>query len=190
MRYVLAFDQGTTSSRALLFDHAGQVSGLAQRETTQSYPQPGWVEQDPEEIWQTQLAVAREAIARAGATAQDVAALGITNQRETTVVWERATGRPVYPAIVWQDRRTAALCEQLKQQGLEALFTGRTGLLLDPYFSGTKVRWILDHVPRGARARGSRRARVRHHRQLAGLEVDRLARASHRFEQRLAHAAV
>jgi glycerol kinase len=152
MRYVLALDQGTTSSRALLFDHAGQVSGLAQRETAQSYPQPGWVEQDPEEIWQTQLAVAREAIERASTTAQDIAALGVTNQRETTVVWERATGRPVYPAIVWQDRRTAALCEQLKQQGLEALFTGRTGLLLDPYFSGTKVRWILDHVP-GARAR-------------------------------------
>ena len=152
MRYVLALDQGTTSSRALLFDHAGQLIGLAQRETAQSYPQPGWVEQDPEEIWQTQLAVAREAIERAGATAQDIAALGITNQRETTVVWERATGRPVYPAIVWQDRRTAALCDQLKQQGLEALFTGRTGLLLDPYFSGTKVRWILDHVP-GTRAR-------------------------------------
>ena len=152
MRYVLALDQGTTSSRALLFDHAGQLIGLAQRETAQSYPQPGWVEHDPEEIWQTQLAVAREAIERAGATAQDIAALGITNQRETTVVWERATGRPVYPAIVWQDRRTAALCDQLKQQGLEALFTGRTGLLLDPYFSGTKVRWILDHVP-GTRAR-------------------------------------
>jgi glycerol kinase len=152
MRYVLALDQGTTSSRALLFDRAGELCGVAQRETTQSYPQPGWVEQDPEEIWQTQLAVAREAIERAGATVQDIVALGITNQRETAVVWERATGRPVYPAIVWQDRRTAALCDQLKQQGLEALFTGRTGLLLDPYFSGTKVRWILDHVA-GARAR-------------------------------------
>ncbi|HEY7760086.1 MAG TPA: glycerol kinase GlpK [Burkholderiales bacterium] len=152
MRYVLALDQGTTSSRALLFDRAGELRSLAQRETTQSYPQPGWVEQDPEEIWRTQLAVAREAIERAGATVQDIVALGITNQRETAVVWERATGRPVYPAIVWQDRRTAALCEQLKQQGLEALFTGRTGLLLDPYFSGTKVRWILDHVA-GARVR-------------------------------------
>jgi len=152
MRYVLALDQGTTSSRALLFDRAGQVCGLAQRETTQHYPQPGWVEQDPDEIWQSQLAVAHEALARVGASAQDIAAIGITNQRETTIVWERATGRPVYPAIVWQDRRGAELCEQLRQHGLEALFTGRTGLLLDPYFSGSKLRWILDHVA-GARAR-------------------------------------
>jgi glycerol kinase len=152
MRYVLALDQGTTSSRALLFDGAGQVCGLAQRETTQHYPQPGWVEQDPEEIWTSQLAVAREAIARAGAAAEDIAAIGITNQRETTIVWERASGRPVYPAIVWQDRRTAELCEALKQQGAEASFTAATGLLLDPYFSGSKVCWILDHVP-GARAR-------------------------------------
>jgi glycerol kinase len=152
MRYVLALDQGTTSSRALLFDGAGQVCGLAQRETSQHYPQPGWVEQDPEEIWTSQLAVAHEAIARAGAAAQDIAAIGITNQRETTIVWERASGRPVYPAIVWQDRRTAELCEALKQQGTEASFTAATGLLLDPYFSGSKVCWILDHVP-GARAR-------------------------------------
>jgi glycerol kinase len=152
MRFVLALDQGTTSSRALLFDAQGRVAGLGQRETTQHYPQPGWVEQDPEEIFQTQLAVAREALARAGATAADVAAIGITNQRETTLVWERATGRPIHRAIVWQDRRTAELCDHLKLQGLEPLFTHRTGLVLDPYFSGSKLRWILDHVPE-ARAR-------------------------------------
>jgi glycerol kinase len=152
MRFVLALDQGTTSSRALLFDAEGRVAGLGQRETTQHYPQPGWVEQDPEEIFQTQLGVAREALARAGAAAADVAAIGITNQRETTLVWERATGRPVYPAIVWQDRRTADQCDRLRQQGVEPLFTHRTGLLLDPYFSGTKVRWILDNVP-GVRKR-------------------------------------
>jgi glycerol kinase len=152
MRFVLALDQGTTSSRALLFDAQGRVAGLGQRETTQHYPQPGWVEQDPEEIFQTQLAVAREALARAGATAAEVAAIGITNQRETTLVWERATGRPIHRAIVWQDRRTAELCDHLKLQGLEPLFTHRTGLVLDPYFSGSKLRWILDHVP-GARQR-------------------------------------
>jgi glycerol kinase len=151
MRYVLALDQGTTSSRALLFDAQGRIAGLAQRETTQHYPHPGWVEQDPDEIFQTQLAVAREALARAGASAADVSAIGITNQRETTLVWERATGRPAARAIVWQDRRTADLCEHLKQQGLEPLFTHRTGLVLDPYFSASKVRWLLDHMPDGRR---------------------------------------
>jgi glycerol kinase len=149
MRFVLALDQGTTSSRALLFDAQGRVAGLGQRETTQHYPRPGWVEQDPEEIFQSQLGVAREALARAGASAADVAAIGITNQRETTLVWERATGRPVHRAIVWQDRRTADFCDHLKQQGVEALFTHRTGLVLDPYFSGSKLRWILDHIPGG-----------------------------------------
>jgi glycerol kinase len=154
MGYILALDQGTTSSRALLFGADGQVRAVAQREFAQHYPKPGWVEQDPDEIWRSQLEVAREALAAAGATPADVAAIGITNQRETTIVWERATGRPVYRAIVWQDRRTAELCGQLKAEGLEALFTGRTGLVLDAYFSGTKVRWILDHVP-GARARAN-----------------------------------
>jgi glycerol kinase len=147
MACILALDQGTTSSRALVFDQAGEVRGLAQRETTQHYPQPGWVEQDADEIWATQFAVAHEALARAGLAADDVAAIGVTNQRETTIVWDRHTGVPIYRAIVWQDRRTAGLCDQLKAQGLEALFTGRTGLVIDPYFSGTKVRWILDHVP-------------------------------------------
>ena len=135
-----------------MFDEAGSVLGLAQRETTQIYPQPGWVEQDPLEIWRSQLDCAREALAAAGVTAAQVGAIGITNQRETTVVWNRRSGEPVCNAIVWQDRRTAAFCDRLKSDGLEALFTGRTGLVLDAYFSGTKLRWILDHVA-GARAR-------------------------------------
>ena len=157
MSAILALDQGTTSSRAIVFDEAGQVLGTAQQELTQIYPQSGWVEQDAEEIWSTQLATARAALAQAGLTAGNIAAIGITNQRETTVVWERATGRPIANAIVWQDRRTAGLCEQLRVQGVEALFTGRTGLLLDSYFSGTKVRWLLDHVE-GARARADKGA--------------------------------
>jgi glycerol kinase len=151
MKVILALDQGTTSSRAIVFDAGGAVLAIAQREFTQIFPQPGWVEHDPEEIWATQIAVAEEAIGRAGATARDVAAIGITNQRETTVVWDRATGRPVCNAIVWQDRRTAAVCEALKAEGLGPRVSERTGLVLDPYFSGTKLAWILDNVP-GARA--------------------------------------
>ena len=157
MSAILALDQGTTSSRAIVFDEAGQVLGTAQQELSQIYPQSGWVEQDAEEIWSTQLATARAALAQAGMSAGNIAAIGITNQRETTVVWERATGRPIANAIVWQDRRTAGFCEQLRAQGVEALFTGRTGLLLDSYFSGTKVRWLLDHVE-GARARADKGA--------------------------------
>ena len=149
MTYLLAIDQGTTSTRSLLFDSSGRLLALAQREFAQSYPQPGWVEHDPEEIWRDVLATAREAITKSGAP---VAAIGIANQRETTVVWERATGRPIYPAIVWQDRRTAAMCEGLREQGCEALIRARTGLLLDPYFSATKLAWLLGHVP-DARAR-------------------------------------
>jgi glycerol kinase len=149
--HVLALDQGTTSSRALVFDGGGSLVALAQREFTQFFPRPGWVEHDPREIWDSQLAVAAEALERAGLTAADVAALGIANQRETVVVWERTTGNPVCPAIVWQDRRTADLCERLKREGREDLFRARTGLLLDPYFSGTKLAWILENVP-GARA--------------------------------------
>jgi len=147
MRYILALDQGTTSSRALLFDRDAVVQAVAHREITQHYPRPGWVEQDPEEIWQTQLDAAREALQRAHAAPEDVAAIGITNQRETTIVWDRASGAPIHRAIVWQDRRTAGMCDQLKSEGFEALFTGRTGLVLDAYFSGSKLRWILDHVP-------------------------------------------
>jgi glycerol kinase len=145
--YILSLDQGTTSSRALLFDDQGAVRALAQREFSQSFPQPGWVEHDPDEIAASQIAVAREALAQAGVPAAEVAAIGIANQRETAIVWDRATGQPIYPAIVWQDRRTAAFCRQLKAEGHEGLIQQRTGLLIDAYFSGSKISWILDHVP-------------------------------------------
>ncbi len=149
---VLALDQGTTGSTALVFSRAGTVLARAYAELTQSYPQPGWVEHDPEEIWTTTLAVASHALAAAGVGPGELTAIGITNQRETTVVWDRATGVPVHPAIVWQSRQTAAICEQLKAAGHERLIRARTGLVVDAYFSGTKIRWILDTVP-GARAR-------------------------------------
>ena len=148
MRYILAFDQGTTSSRALLFDEHGAVRSVAQREFTQIFPEPGWVEHDPEEIASSQIAVALEALAQAHAQPSDVAAIGITNQRETTIVWDRATGQPIYNAIVWQDRRTAAFCNQLKAQGHENLIQQGTGLLIDAYFSASKISWILEHVPK------------------------------------------
>ncbi|MFM9882868.1 MAG: glycerol kinase GlpK [Burkholderiales bacterium] len=154
MRYLLALDQGTTSSRAIVFDDQGNQCALAQREFAQHFPHPGWVEHDAEEIWSSQLAVAREAIRNARVHPRDIAALGITNQRETTVVWDRATGQPIAPAIVWQDRRTTAACEALKRDGLEAMVNAKTGLVLDPYFSATKIAWILDHVP-GARSRAA-----------------------------------
>jgi glycerol kinase len=150
--YVLALDQGTTSSRAILFDRDGTVRGAAQREFPQRFPRPGWVEHDPLEIWATQSAVATEVLARAQVSARDLAAIGITNQRETTVVWDRRTGQPICPAIVWQDRRTADLCDRLKAAGHESLVAERTGLVIDAYFSGTKLAWILEHVPE-ARAR-------------------------------------
>jgi glycerol kinase len=149
--YILALDQGTTSSRAIVFDRGGAIKAVAQKEFRQIFPQPGWVEHNANEIWETQMGVAAEAVARAGISARDIAAIGITNQRETTVVWNRASGKPVCNAIVWQDRRTAALCDELKAQGREEFFTGKTGLVLDAYFSGTKLRWILDNVT-GARA--------------------------------------
>ena len=152
MALLLALDQGTTSSRAILFDEDGRVRGVAQREHPQVFPHPGWVEQDPEAVWRTQEQVAAQVLAEAGVRAADVTAAGISNQRETTVVWDRATGAPIHPAIVWQDRRTADLCERLRAEGHEPRVQATTGLLLDPYFSATKVRWILDHVPR-ARAR-------------------------------------
>ena len=152
MPFILALDQGTTSSRAIVFDHAGAIKASAQKEFRQIFPQPGWVEHDANEIWETQVGVAAEAMVRAGISARDVAAIGITNQRETTVVWERASGKPICNAIVWQDRRTAAFCDELKANGHEASIGAKTGLVLDAYFSGTKLRWILDHVA-GARAR-------------------------------------
>jgi glycerol kinase len=149
-KYVLALDQGTTSSRAMLFDHQGNVVSSAQKEFRQIYPHPGWVEHDPQEIWSTQAGVAAEAVTQAGVNGSAIAAIGITNQRETTVVWDRATGKPVYNAIVWQDRRTAPLCEELKARGLEEKVRAKTGLPIDAYFSATKIRWILDNVA-GAR---------------------------------------
>jgi glycerol kinase len=152
--FILALDQGTTSSRALVFDQGARVVAMAQRELTQHYPQPDWVEHDPEEIWQGQLACAREALQRAGAGAQELAGIGITNQRETTILWERSSGRALAPAIVWQDRRTADVCARLRARGLEAEIRRRTGLVLDPYFSATKIAWLLDHVP-GARQRAA-----------------------------------
>src|SRR5580658_2170224 len=151
-RFILAIDQGTTSSRAIIFDKSGSIHAAAQREFTQFYPQPGWVEHDANEIWSTQAGVVAEALARASVHASDIAALGITNQRETTVVWDRESGEPIAPAIVWQDRRTAEFCDQLKAQGLTDMIQRKTGLVLDAYFSATKLKWILDHVP-GARHR-------------------------------------
>jgi len=153
--YVLAIDQGTTSSRAIVFDGAMRVAGSGQQEFPQYYPASGWVEHDPEEIWSSVVATVKAALAQAGKRAAEIAALGITNQRETIVIWEKATGRPIHNAIVWQDRRTAPLCRKLKKQGLEKTFTHKTGLLLDPYFSGTKIAWILDKV-KGARKRAEK----------------------------------
>ncbi|MFN4140551.1 glycerol kinase GlpK [Aestuariivirga sp.] len=152
---ILAIDQGTTSSRAILFDRKLKPLGVGQKEFHQFYPKSGWVEHDPEEIWSSVLAVSRAALRKAKARAQSVRAIGITNQRETVVIWSRKTGKPIHKAIVWQDRRTAALCAELKQEGYERQFTEKTGLLLDPYFSGTKIRWLLDHV-KGAREKAER----------------------------------
>src|SRR5947207_2636530 len=147
MAFVLALDQGTTSSRAILFDRAGSVHAVAQREFAQLFPQPSWVEHDPMEIWASQSGVMAEVLAKAAIAATDVAAIGITNQRETTVLWERATGRPVANAIVWQDRRTAPLCETWRSAGFGDAVARRTGLVIDPYFSASKIRWLFDSLP-------------------------------------------
>jgi glycerol kinase len=155
VRVILALDQGTTSSRAILFDQAGSVVAVSQREFKQFYPQSGWVEHDATEIWNCQLNVAQEVLTKSNVAASDVAAIGITNQRETTVVWDRATGKPIHQAIVWQDRRTAGYCDQLRAQGHAELISRRTGLVVDAYFSGTKLRWLLDNVP-GARQKADR----------------------------------
>ena len=154
-KFVLAIDQGTTSSRAILFREDTSIAAAAQKEFPQHFPASGWVEHEPEDLWATTLSTSREALARAGASASDIAAIGITNQRETTVLWDRRTGEAVHRAIVWQDRRTAELCARLKAEGHEKLVASKTGLLLDPYFSGTKIAWILDRVP-GARERAAR----------------------------------
>lgn len=155
MSVILAFDQGTTSSRAILFDRSGSILGVSQREFTQHYPQPGWVEHDAKEIWQTQLDVAREALAKTGLSARDIAAIGITNQRETTVVWDRVSGEPICRAIVWQDRRTASYCDSLREAGHADRIQSKTGLLIDAYFCASKIHWILANVP-GARAKAER----------------------------------
>jgi len=154
-RYVIALDQGTTSSRCILFDEQGNICSAAQKEFTQIFPEPGWVEHDPMEIWSSQLSVTMEAMGKIGAHYSDIAAIGITNQRETTVVWDKETGEPVYHAIVWQCRRTADRIEKLKHDGLEGLIVERTGLIPDAYFSGSKIEWILDHVE-GVRERAER----------------------------------
>ena len=155
MKYILALDQGTTSSRAILLNHRAQIVSLEQLEFPQHYPQPGWVEHDAMDIWRTQLACAQNCLRKAGVSASEVSAIGVTNQRETTVVWDRTTGLPIAPAIVWQDRRTAPYCTELQRRGFEVLVREKTGLRIDPYFSATKIRWILDRVP-GVRARAER----------------------------------
>jgi glycerol kinase len=154
-QYILALDQGTTSSRSIVFDAGGNIVATAQKEFTQHFPQPGWVEHDAIEIWETQLATAKEVIAKAAISCSQIAAIGITNQRETTVVWDRNTGKPIYNAIVWQDRRTADFCDDLKARALDKFIQQRTGLVVDAYFSGTKIRWILDNVP-GARDKAAK----------------------------------
>lgn len=154
-KYILAMDQGTTSSRAILFDKSGMIAGTAQKEFTQIFPADGWVEHDAKEIWSTQIGVTSEVLAKLSVKADDIAAIGITNQRETTVIWDKKTGMPIHNAIVWQDRRTAEVCSRLKHAGHEKTFKDKTGLILDAYFSGTKAAWILDNVP-GARARAEK----------------------------------
>ena len=151
-KYVMALDSGTTSNRCILFNAEGEICSIAQKEFTQYFPKPGWVEHDANEIWSTQLGVAVEAMSKIGATAEDIAAIGITNQRETTVVWDKQTGEPVHRAIVWQCRRTSEYCDSLKEKGLTECFRLKTGLVIDAYFSGTKLKWILDNVE-GARQR-------------------------------------
>jgi transposase len=155
MSFILSLDQGTSSSRAIIFDHDVGIRAVAQKEFRQIFPQSGWVEHDPREIWSTQLKVARQALATAGLNGGDINAIGITNQRETTVIWDRRTGEPIHNAIVWQDRRTAKFCDELKRAGHGELITRKTGLVVDAYFSGSKIRWLLDHVP-GARERAHR----------------------------------
>ena len=154
-QYILAIDQGTTSSRAILFDKGGNICGVAQQEFTQIYPKPGWVEHDADEIWNTQLQVIKQVLAEKKVTPSEIAAIGITNQRETTLIWDKTTGKPIHNAIVWQDRRTASICDQLKADGYEDYVRANTGLVIDAYFSGTKVQWLLDNVP-GAREKADK----------------------------------
>ena len=188
--YVLSIDQGTTSSRASLFRADTSVAAFAQQEFPQHFPADGEVEHEPEDLWRRTVECCRGAMRKAGATARDIAAIGITNQRETTLLWDRATGRPLHRAIVWQDRRTADLCARLKAAGHEAGSRAKTGLLLDPYFSGTKLAWLLDCAPDIARPGLARRTRLRNGRHLPAVAAHRRQSARHRRHQCVAHAAV
>ncbi len=189
-QYIMALDQGTTSSRAILFDKAGAIVAVAQKEFTQLFPAPGWVEHDPAEIWSSQIGVATEAMAKAGLEGANIAAIGITNQRETTLVWDRETGKPIHNAIVWQDRRTADYCDSLKAAGHEKMIRQKTGLVIDAYFSGTKIKWILDNVP-GARERANKgQLAFGTVRRLAGMEPDPWRGTCHGYHQRIPHHVV
>ena len=189
-KYILSLDQGTTSSRAILFDNEQNIVCVQQREFEQIYPHQGWVEHNPMEIWSSQYGVMNEVIAQSGVDPRDIAGIGITNQRETTIVWDRDTGEPVYHAIVWQCRRTSAYCDELKARGLTEKFREKTGLVIDAYFSATKLKWILDHVP-GARERAGRgRTAFWNRGNLAYLEAYKGSRSCDRLLQRLQDHAV
>ena len=179
-QYLVSLDQGTTSSRAIIFDRNQNIISMAQQEFTQHYPKAGYVEHDPIDIYASQISVLTEALLKGGVSPEDIYGIGITNQRETTIVWDKNTGRPIYNAIVWQCRRTAEECEKLKAEGLEPYIRETTGLIIDAYFSGTKIKWILDHVE-GARERPSAGASVRHGGHLADLEHDRRQGSRHRY---------
>ena len=185
MSYIMALDAGTTSNRCILFNEKGEMCSVAQKEFTQYFPKPGWVEHDANEIWTTQLGVALSAMNQVGASAADIAAIGITNQRETTIVWDRDTGEPIYHAIVWQCRRTSAYCDELKAKGLTEKFRQKTGLVIDAYFSATKLKWILDNV-RAGKGRGGPAA-IWHRGDLAHLEADLRQDPCHGLFQRQPH---
>ena len=185
-KYVMALDAGTTSNRCILFNKKGEICSVTQREFTQYFPKPGWVEHDPEAIWETERHAAATAVAEAGVP---IAAIGITNQRETTIVWEKATGNPIYNAIVWQCRRTAEICDSIASDEVCEEITEKTGLKLDAYFSGTKIKWILDNVP-GTRERGAGRAAFRHGGNMAHLEADQGRGSCDGLFQRLPNHAV
>ncbi len=188
-KYVMALDAGTTSNRCILFDKKGRVCSSAQREFTQYFPRPGWVEHDADEIWASQLGVAVEAMNKIGASAEDIAAIGITNQRETVIVWDRTTGEPVCRAVCWQCRRTSGYCDSLKAKGLTEKFRNKTGLVIDAYFSGTKIKWILDNVPPPGK-KLKRRTAPSHCGNLADLETDKRQSSSNGLLQCFPHDAV
>ncbi len=187
---LIAIDQGTTSTRAIAFDAALRPLACAQQELRQIYPAPGEVEHDPEEIWTATVATVREAMAKAGLAAKDIAGIGITNQRETTVIWDRATGKPIHNAIVWQDRRTAGFCDVLRRAGLEPEISGKTGLLLDPYFSASKIAWLLDNIAGARSLAEGRPARFRYHRLLFVVAAYRRQSARDRRHQCRANLVV